>query len=129
MNNCVGCNTFATYIDFPINLEQLWKYDPESMILSNKKRIWQYEKTKWNNTQFPQNGSMVGLIEDFSKNVLSLKNDGLVVLEPLENSSRGAQMWRRGKSDKKGYFTIETLNDGRTLTATNIGSTVVKGKQ
>ena len=58
--------------------DQLFKFDPNTSTLDNKKGTWRYETKTWN--IFPEEGS-IGILRDSSSLLLTSSIDGLVCLD------------------------------------------------
>ena len=65
--------------DQPELPEQLWKFDPNTSTLSNKKGPWRYETKAWN--IFPAEGATGILRDTTSSLLLTISTDDLVVLD------------------------------------------------
>ena len=78
---------------------------------------WNFEtKTKARNLIY---------IEDISKaKFLGITNDSKVL---LENFKEHGQVWKKGKPNAEGYFTLENLKVSKVMTATSSTSIELKG--
>ena len=83
---------------------QLWKLDDESK-LQNKEGRWKSDDN-WN---FKTKDELI-YIEDISnKKFLQSSNDGNVFWMDFEEN-KPQQLWKQGKPDAEGYFTLESVN-------------------
>ena len=108
----------------------LWKYDPETKMLTNKRGDWEFKSSPW---ILPKEGKDGGYIEDSSGHVLSPKDgatkfDTLVILDSKNASVTDDQNWIRGKTDNQGYFTLQNSRSNRFLIARSTTETVIAGK-
>ena len=91
-------------------------------MLKNKKGRWTSDE-QWN---FKTNDDDLIHIENISKTkVLATASDGQVILEDLEEG-KAEQLWKKGKPDAEGYFTLTNSKVPKILTA--ISSSVLQMK-
>ena len=94
---------------------QLWKLD--GGMLQNKEGLWKSNDT-WN---FQNHTSLDDLIYieniDESK-VWGTTIDGKVILEDFEEG-KDQQLWKKGKANARGYFTLESAKVPKIMTATS----------
>ena len=90
-------------------------------MLQNKEQIWK-SNDMWNFTS-----------EDliYVKNINKTKvwgatNGSKVILENFEEDKSG-QLWERGEPNAEGYFTLESFNVSKFLTASSSNSSELKG--
>ena len=66
-------------------------------------------------------------IENISKTqVLGIKNDGEVILEAFEQN-KPEQLWKKGKPNAYGYFTLENYKVPKIMTAISPDRLEIKG--
>ena len=66
-------------------------------------------------------------IENMSKTkVLSAKSHGEVILEDFEEG-KAEQLWKKGEPNAHGYFTLESYNVSKVITANSSASLELKG--
>ena len=106
---------------------QLWKYDSDTKVLTNKEGVWTSTDETWN---IPANNTE-GNIEAASGQVLGLKEDATaigteVILE--ESDSSDHQLWLQEMGDD-GYFTLKNKVTEKFLTATSSSEMAIQGAQ
>jgi len=112
------------------NMEQLWKYDDNTMKLINKNGAWEYLEKTWN---LPAEGQTGPINDTKSSQVLGLFGfdstiDGAkVILEAADNSAE--QMWYRGTQNSEGYFTLQNPVSRKFLTAKSQKITTITDQQ
>ena len=104
-------------------LDQLWIYDPQTQSLKNRRRVWQFQSSKWDN--FIAASEYVS-IHHSSGLVLTVSSDELVNLDVFLDDSDG-QFWTLGPENEEGYFTIQNLKSSKYLTAAGLRTTLIKG--
>ena len=107
---------------------QLWMCDDKS--LKSKGDVWMSED-KWRFKNTADRKFMY--IENISnKKFLTANSNGTVIEEDYEDDKTG-QLWKRGKPNIEGYFTLEnymkTDMKSTFLTSTSIGTLEIKGKE
>ena len=91
-------------------------------MLKNKKGKWMSDE-QWN---FKTINDDLIHIENISKTkVLATASDGQVILEDLEEG-KAEQLWKKGKPDAEGYFTLINSKVPKIMTA--ISSSVLQMK-
>ena len=91
-------------------------------MLKNKKGTWMSDE-QWN---FKTSNDDSIHIENISKTkVLATASDGQVILEDLEEG-KAEQLWKKGKPDAEGYFTLINSKVPKIMTA--ISSSVLQMK-
>ena len=103
---------------------QLWKLDGD--MLQNKKELWKSDQ-KW---KFTSKGDLIR-IENIKKKVLgatdiTYDNRYNVKLQNVEDDNDG-QLWKKGKPNNKGYFTLENQKVKKFLTPVSSTSLELKG--
>ena len=79
---------------------------------------------QWN---FKTNNDDLIHIENISKTkVLATASDGQVILEDLEEG-KAEQLWKKGKPDAEGYFTLTNSKVPKILTAISSSILGIKG--
>ena len=58
---------------------------------------------------------------------MGTKNDGEVILEVYEED-KAEQLWKKGKPNAEGYFTLENYKVSKFVTAVSSTSLELKGK-
>ena len=101
-------------------IDQLWIYDPQSMTLKNRRRVWQFQSSKWDN--FISASEYVS-IHHSSGLVLTVSSDELVNLDVFLDDSDD-QFWTLGPENEEGYFTIQNLKSRKYLTAAGLTTTI-----
>ena len=91
------------------------------MVLKNRRRIWQFQTSTWNN--FPTEYESATIYHS-SGLVLTMMNDDTVSLDVAIDSDE--QYWGLGPVNEEGYFTIQN-ESGKFLTAASITTTLVTG--
>ena len=82
-------------------------------MLKNKKGLWKSEEP-WN---FKTNDDDLIHIENISKTkVLATASDGQVILEDFEEG-KAEQLWKKGKPNAEGYFTLTNAKVPKIMTA------------
>ena len=104
-------------------LDQLWIYDPQTQSLKNRRRVWQFQSSKWDD--FTAEHEYVS-IHHSSGLVLTVSSDELVNLDVFLDDSDD-QFWTLGPVNDEGYCTIQNLNSGKYLTAAGLRTTIVTG--
>ena len=94
-------------------------------MLQNKEGLWKSNDT-WN---FQNYTSLDGLI--YIENIDESKFwgatiDGKVILENFEKD-KAEQLWKKGKPNAHGYFTLESYNVSKVITANSSASLELKG--
>ena len=75
----------------------------------------------------PKEYSSLIYIENISKTkVLGTTTDGEVVLEDFEQDVE-KQLWKKGEPDAEGYFTLESCNVVKVMTAISESGLKIKG--
>ena len=92
-------------------------------MLKNKAGIWKSDdlwifKTKINDLIYIENTS--------KKKVMGATIDGKVILEDSEEG-KAQQLWKKGKTDDQGYFTLENFGVPKVITATSESDLEIKG--
>ena len=91
-------------------------------MLKNKKGTWMSDE-QWN---FKTSNDDLIHIENISKTkVLVTASNGQVILEDLEEG-KAEQLWKKGKPDAEGYFTLTNSKVPKIVTA--ISSSVLQMK-
>ena len=68
-------------------------------------------------------------IENINKTkVWGTTNDSKVILENFEEGKDG-QLWKKGEPNAEGYFTLESYNVSKFLTAASLTSLELKGNK
>ena len=111
----------ATTFKFDSFLDQRWKLDGN--MLKNKAGIWKSDdlwifKTKENDLIYIENTS--------NKKVLGATRKSKVNLEDSEEG-RAQQLWKKGKTDAQGYFTLENFEVPKVITAISESDLEIKG--
>ena len=127
-----------------ISDSQLWKLDGNTLL--NKEGLWMSDE-KWNfkTVKFlkGRGHSGAGLagpepffrhkytelicIENINKTkVCGTNNDWKVILEKFEED-KYEQLWKKGKPNAEGYFTLESYKVSKVMTATSSISLELKG--
>ena len=92
-------------------------------MLKNKKGRWMSDE-QWN---FKTNNDDLIHIENVSKTkVLATASDGQVILEDLEEG-KAEQLWKKGKPDAEGYFTLINSKVPKIMTAISPSVLQMKG--
>ena len=91
-------------------------------MLQNEKGIWTSDQ-EWN---FKNKDDLI-YIENISKTeVLGSTSDGNVFFENFEES-KTEQLWKKGKPNAEGYFTLENCKVSKVMTATSSTTLELKG--
>ena len=100
----------------------LWRLDGN--ILKNKAdHLWMSDE-EWN---FNKTKDDLFYMENISKTkVLGATNDGEVILEDFQEN-KAEQLWKKGETSGKGYFTLENSKVPKIMTAEN-SILQIKGK-
>ena len=100
---------------------QLWKLDGN--MLKNKAGLWK-SVDSW---VFKTKGGDLIYIENTTKTkVLETTNDNQVILEDFEEGKE-EQLWRKGKPNAEGYFTLENHEVPKVITAISERDLEIKG--
>ena len=92
-------------------------------MLKNKKGKWMSDE-QWN---FKTINDDLIHIENISKTkVLATASDGQVILEDLEEG-KAEQLWKKGKPDAEGYFTLTNYKVPKIMTAISLSVLQMKG--
>ena len=92
-------------------------------MLKNKKGRWMSDE-QWN---LKTNNDDLIHIENISKTkVLATASDGHVILEDLEGG-KAEQLWKKGKPDAEGYFTLINCKVPKIMTAISPSVLQMKG--
>ena len=92
-------------------------------MLKNKKATWMSDE-QWN---FKTSNDDLIHIENISKTkVLATASDGQVILEDLEEG-KAEQLWKKGKPDAEGYFTLINSKVPKIMTAISPSVLQMKG--
>ena len=92
-------------------------------MLKNKKGRWMSDE-QWN---LKTNNDDLIHIENISKTkVLATASDGHVILEDLEDG-KAEQLWKKGKPDAEGYFTLINSKVPKIMTAISPSVLQMKG--
>ena len=79
---------------------------------------------QWN---FKTNDADLIYIENLSKKkVLATASDGQVILEDHEEG-KAEQLWKKGKPNSEGYFTLENSKVPKIITAISSSTLQIKG--
>ena len=111
--------TTSKFDSFP---DQRWKLDCKK--LKNKAGIWKSDdlwifKTKDNDLIYIENTS--------KKKVMGATIDDKVILEDSEEG-KAQQLWKKGKTDAQGYFTLQNFGvPNLVITATSESDLEIKG--
>ena len=91
--------------------------------LTNKANLWK-SNDEWNITTRDK----FVHIENISKDkVLGITPDGSITEEDSVENEPG-QLWKRGKSNADGYFSLENTDTPKVMTAISLSRLEVKGK-
>ena len=102
-------------------LVQTWKLDDN--ILKNKAGLWK-SVDSW---IFKSKDDDVIYVENISKTrVLGATSDGKVIQEFMVEG-KATQLWKKGKPDAEGYFTLQNSGEPKVLTAISECSLEIKG--
>jgi hypothetical protein len=91
-------------------------------MLQNKKGLWK-SAMKW---KFTSKGDLIRIENIQKKKVWGTTNDSTVKLENSEDDNDG-QLWKKGKPNNKGYFTLENCKAKKFLTPVSSTSLELKG--
>ena len=101
--------------------DQRWKLD-DSM-LKNKAGVWKSDDN-WN--FIPKHDGLI-CIENTSKTkILATTNDNKIIFEVFEQG-KADQLWKKGKLDAEGYFTLEHFGVPKLITAISESGLEIKG--
>ena len=100
---------------------QLWKLDGGE--LKNKADKPILDK-KWNITTKKTDISIVNILD--RNLVIGISNNGTVIEEDFVDGKPG-QVWKRGKPDAEGYFSLKDSKSSKILTATSSSNLEVIG--
>ena len=102
-------------------LVQTWKLDDN--ILKNKAGLWK-SVDSW---IFKSKDDDVIYVENISKTrVLGATSDGKVIQEFMVEG-KATQLWKKGKPDAEGYFTLQNSGEPKVLTAISESGLKIKG--
>ena len=91
-------------------------------MLQNEKGIWTSDQ-EWN---FKNKDDLI-YIENISKTeVLGSTSDGNVFFENFEEN-KTEQLWKKGKPNAEGYFTLQNAKDQKVMTAISSSGLKIKG--
>ena len=93
------------------------------MTLKNRRRVWQFQTSKWDNFQ-AENDYVT--IHHSSGLVLTVSSDDSVDLDVFLDDS-DSQFWTLGPQNEEGYCTIQSLTSRKYLTAAGLRTTIVTG--
>ena len=100
---------------------QLWKLNGNT--LTNKANLWT-SNDEWN----IRTRDKFVHIENISKNkVLGITPDGSITEEDYVENEPG-QLWKRGKSNADGYFSLENSDTTKVMTGISPNRLEAKGK-
>ena len=120
MSSSVKLDIFS----FIVDLSQLWKLDGRT--LKNKAEL---SKDEW--TIIPNGTSII--ITNFSNNkYLTTTDEGEVIEDDRKNIIRMGRvqpgfLWKKGKPDTEGYFTLKNAQTPKFLTVTSESTLEIKG--
>ena len=92
-------------------------------MLKSKKVLWKSDDM-W---KFTSNGDLIRIENIKKKTVLGITNDNKVILKNFEDNNDG-QLWKKGESNNKGYFTLENYRVSKFLTVASSTRLELKGK-
>ena len=101
---------------------QRWKLEGNK--LKNKKELWLSDEP-WNFIHKTDLTSETQFLE--KTKVLGITIDGKVIKEAFKKD-RAEQVWKKGKDDKDGYFTLQNSKVPKIMTAISPNSSEIKGK-
>ena len=109
-----------------IILGQLWKLNGTTLV--NREGNWKSSE-KW---EFQSDGYFILNIKNIKKNKVletgEFHNDTSISLQPFKPLNWG-QKWKKGRTDKEGYFVLINPRFGKVLTAaTNVTLKLDKSK-
>jgi len=94
-----------------LDVNQRWKLKNDK--LENKEGLWKLGDDLWN---FESKDNDLICIENTSqKKVFGVKSNGEVIQEEFEEGKAG-QLWKKGKPDAEGYFTLENHGVPKVIT-------------
>ena len=93
-------------------------------MLQNKKELWKSaEDQEW---KFTSKGDLIRIENIKKEKVFGTTDDSKVKLEDVEDDNDG-QLWKKGKPNNKGYFTLENCKAKKFLTPVSSTSLELKG--
>ena len=104
-----------------IDKSQLWKNEHNN--LKNNGDAFK-SQDKWR-LKGAGRRNVIKIINETNNKVLTANDDGTVIEDHLKDNN-ARQLWKRGKANIEGYFTIQNAEKSTYLTATSNGSLEIK---
>ena len=101
---------------------KLWRLDGWNKVgstLSNKANLWQ-STDDWYFKNYFDDGSMIYIGNASNNKFLGTTPDGNVIEEEFVDGNQG-QLWKKGRLNAEGYFTLENSEKSKFLTAKSGG--------
>ena len=99
-------------------------------MLQNKEGLWKSNDT-WNFKKYEPLDGLIYIENIDESKVWGTTIDGKVILEDFEEG-KAEQLWKKGepnaRSNAHGYFTLESYNVSKVITANSSASLELKGK-
>ena len=105
------------------NGEQKWKLDGNR--LKNKAGLWK-SVNSWTFTTKDDDPNLIYIENNSTTEVFGATSDGKVIQEDKEEG-KALQLWKKGKADDEGYYTLENSKVPKVITAVSPDSLEVKG--
>ena len=91
--------------------------------LQNKRGVW-VSDDNWNfGTKFGAKDDLFYILNLSQKKYLGITNNDEVILEKFEEN-KVRQLWKKGKANSEGYFTLENSKVPKLLTASSEQQTI-----
>ena len=103
---------------------QLWKLEGDGRVLGNKANFPILDK-EWSITSKRKDGFNIENVSNKSL-VLGITSYGTVIEEEFVDGKPG-QLWKKGKPDAEGYFSLEVSKSSKLLTANSSSNLEVLG--
>ena len=100
---------------------QLWKLDENT--LQNKREFWESDQ-EWS---FKTKDDLIYIENISQEKFLESSSDGDVILKDFEED-KAQQLWKKGKIDAEGYFTLESQNPDSFTLHTGYIEVIMQGK-
>ena len=115
---CKKATRISKYNSF---LDQRWKIDGN--MLKNKAEIWKSVDSWVIKTR---HGYLIYIENTSTTKVLEAKSDGKVIQEVFVEG-KADQLWKKGKPDAEGYFTLQNVGVPKVITAISESGLEIKG--
>jgi len=113
---------FWVHGDFLDHDSQLWKLD--GSMLQNKEGLWKSNDT-WNFKNYEPLDGLIYIENIDESKFWGATIDGKVILEDFEEG-KAEQLWKKGEPNVHGYFTLESYNVSKVITANSSASLELK---